>query len=119
MVHGLSIPALNMIYMRLGILPLLDDAEQVRRRSVYVATPTNAISTEQGTFIAFNRFDRPEEHEDESQSTNLPCYGTQSFGSTNETVKNGSALTGKQESRLGGNSSSTGSTDLRAASNMD
>ncbi|KAI0158372.1 Cation/H+ exchanger [Pestalotiopsis sp. NC0098] len=64
--HGLSIPALNLAYTRFGVEPLMDDSEQVRRRSVYVATPTNAIRTEQGTFNVFNRFDRPGEHEDQS-----------------------------------------------------
>jgi hypothetical protein len=44
----------------------MEDAEQIRRRSVYVATPANAISTNEGTFIAYNRFDRPDEQEDET-----------------------------------------------------
>lgn len=63
--HGLSIPALNMAYTRFGVEPLMNDSEQVRRRSAYVATPANAIRTEQGTFNVFNRFDRPGEHEDQ------------------------------------------------------
>lgn len=80
--HGLSIPALNMAYTRFGVEPLMDDSEQVRRRSVYVATPPNAIRTEQGTFNVFNRFDRPGEHED--QTCGAECHSArQSSDSTN------------------------------------
>lgn len=84
--HGLSIPALNMAYKRFGVEPLMDDSEQVRRRSVYVATPPNAIRTEQGTFSVFNRFDRPGEHEDqrcgaEFHSARPSSDGTNSPGS--------------------------------------
>lgn len=88
--HGLSIPALNMAYTRFGVEPLMDDSEQVRRRSVYVATPPNAIRTESGTFNVYNRFDRPGEHEDQRcsaglQSARQSSDGTNSPGSPDGT----------------------------------
>lgn len=49
----------------------MEDAEQIRQRSVYVATPANAISTDGERFIAFNRFDRPDEREDSNIDTNI------------------------------------------------
>ncbi|KAK7981357.1 hypothetical protein PG988_003595 [Apiospora saccharicola] len=58
-VHGLSIPILNCIYSFCGVRPVTDDAEPIRRRSVHVATPNNAVPGDQDTFIAFNRFTRP------------------------------------------------------------
>ncbi|KAK9773978.1 putative Sodium/hydrogen exchanger family protein [Seiridium cardinale] len=70
-IHGLSIPLLNAFYAFWGLETLTKDAEQIRRRSVYVATPTNAISTTDGNFIAFNRFDRPNEREDSNIDTDL------------------------------------------------
>ncbi|KAK6844076.1 sodium/hydrogen exchanger family protein [Apiospora arundinis] len=42
-----------------GVRPVTDDAEPIRRRSVHVATPSNAVPGDQDTFIAFNRFTRP------------------------------------------------------------
>lgn len=59
-VHGLSIPILNCIYSCCGVRPVTDDAEPIRRRSVHVATPNNAVPGDRDTFIAFNRFTRPE-----------------------------------------------------------
>ncbi|KAK8091301.1 hypothetical protein PG994_000806 [Apiospora phragmitis] len=58
-VHGLSIPILNCIYAFSGVRPITDDAEPLRRRSVHVATPNNAVPGDGETFIAFNRFTRP------------------------------------------------------------
>ncbi|ETS82325.1 hypothetical protein PFICI_04201 [Pestalotiopsis fici W106-1] len=95
LVHGLSIPALNMIYVRFNVQPVTNDAEQVRRKSAHVATPINAISTEQGTFIAFNRFDRPDQGGDQDERANLQCCGTQSLDSTNETTGSDLALKAK------------------------
>ncbi|KAM0418984.1 hypothetical protein ACHAPT_012035 [Fusarium lateritium] len=58
-VHGLSIPALNLIYRRLGIKPIQEDAVEIRRKSLLVATPVNAVTGDSDTFIAYNRFSRP------------------------------------------------------------
>ncbi|EEU42344.1 uncharacterized protein NECHADRAFT_69169 [Fusarium vanettenii 77-13-4] len=58
-VHGLSIPALNLIYKRLGVKPIQEDAVEIRRKSLLVATPANAITGDLDTFIAYNRFSRP------------------------------------------------------------
>ncbi|KAI8718585.1 Na-H-Exchanger domain-containing protein [Fusarium sp. LHS14.1] len=58
-VHGLSIPALNLIYRRLGVKPIQEDAVEIRRKSLLVATPANAITGDLDTFIAYNRFSRP------------------------------------------------------------
>ncbi|KAI9157873.1 putative Na(+)/H(+) antiporter [Paramyrothecium foliicola] len=57
--HGLSIPALNIIYKIMKIHPIQDDATEIRRKSIMVAAPTNAIVGDDETFIAFNRFSRP------------------------------------------------------------
>ncbi|OAA70773.1 Na(+)/H(+) antiporter 1 [Akanthomyces lecanii RCEF 1005] len=58
-VHGLSIPALNIIYSYMGIKPIKDDSVEMRRMSRTIATPTNAVPADQDTFIAYNRFSRP------------------------------------------------------------
>lgn len=58
-VHGLSIPALNLIYTYMGIKPIQEDAVEIRRVSMRVATPVNAIPGDKDTFIAYNRFSRP------------------------------------------------------------
>ncbi|KAK6215776.1 sodium/hydrogen exchanger family protein [Colletotrichum tabaci] len=58
-VHGLSIPALNLIYEYMGVQPIQEDAVAVRRRSVRVPPPSNAVEGDRETFIAFNRFSRP------------------------------------------------------------
>lgn len=39
-VHGLSIPALNLIYTYMGIKPIQEDAVEIRRVSIRVATPS-------------------------------------------------------------------------------
>jgi sodium/hydrogen antiporter len=57
--HGLSIPALNIIYKRMGIKPIQDDAVTIRRKSVLQPTPTNAEAGGEDTIIAYNRFRRP------------------------------------------------------------
>ncbi|KAK1833035.1 putative Na(+)/H(+) antiporter [Podospora conica] len=58
-VHGLSIPALNMFYKFRGVQPITEDAIEMRRKSVRVATPVNAAVGDRDTFIAYNRFSRP------------------------------------------------------------
>ncbi|KAL1842076.1 hypothetical protein VTJ49DRAFT_6058 [Mycothermus thermophilus] len=58
-VHGLSIPALNLIYKAAGVQPIRDDAVEVRRLSTRVPTPVNAAVGDEETFIAYNRFSRP------------------------------------------------------------
>lgn len=57
--HGLSIPALNLAYMYFGVEPIQEDAVEMRRKSIHVATPANAMVSDEGTFIAYNRFSRP------------------------------------------------------------
>lgn len=58
-VHGLSIPALNLFYQIRGIEPIQDDAVSIRRKSLNIATPANAMVGDDETFIAYNRFSRP------------------------------------------------------------
>ena len=58
-VHGLSIPALNLIYNFYGVKPIQEDAVEVRRLSVRVPTPVNAAVGDKDNFIAYNRFSRP------------------------------------------------------------
>lgn len=58
-VHGLSIPILNALYGYFGVQPIQDDAVEMRRKSVHVAAPPNAIEGDKETFIAYNRFSRP------------------------------------------------------------
>lgn len=58
-VHGLSIPALNLIYNFYGLKPIQEDAVEVRRMSARVPTPVNAAVGDKDNFIAYNRFSRP------------------------------------------------------------
>ncbi|KAH6681124.1 Na+/H+ antiporter 2 [Plectosphaerella plurivora] len=58
-VHGLSIPVLNQFYKFLGVQPVQDDAVEMRRASIHVAAPSNAIEGDDSTFIVYNRFARP------------------------------------------------------------
>lgn len=58
-VHGLSIPALNLIYRFCGVKPIRDDAVELRRMSMRVPTPVNATVAASESFIAYNRFSRP------------------------------------------------------------
>ena len=60
-VHGLSIPALNLIYRYMGVKPIHTDAVPIRRLSTRVPTPVNAeVDTENAErFVAYNRFSRP------------------------------------------------------------
>ncbi|PKS08146.1 hypothetical protein jhhlp_005422 [Lomentospora prolificans] len=58
-VHGLSIPALDVIYRYMGVQPIQDDAVETRRLSIHVVGPANAIAADKETFIQYNRFSRP------------------------------------------------------------
>lgn len=58
-VHGLSIPILEIIYRYSGVKPIQDDAVEIKRKSMHVVTPINAVEGDKETFIAFNRFSRP------------------------------------------------------------
>jgi NhaP-type Na+/H+ or K+/H+ antiporter len=58
-VHGLSIPLLSVLYRRMGIKPIQEDAVTIRRKSLCMAPPTNAVAGDDQTFIAYNRFRRP------------------------------------------------------------
>lgn len=58
-VHGLSIPALNMIYSYMGVEPIMEDSISVRRVSMQVATPPNAVQDGDDKFVVYNRFSRP------------------------------------------------------------
>lgn len=58
-VHGLSIPILDFVYRRMGVQPIQDDAVEMRRKSIHVAAPPNAVEGDKETFIAYNRFSRP------------------------------------------------------------
>ncbi|KAM6514029.1 hypothetical protein FALCPG4_015210 [Fusarium falciforme] len=57
-VHGLSIPALNIFYHYTGKAPIKDDAVELRRISMRIAPPANAVAGDGDTFIAYNRFSR-------------------------------------------------------------
>lgn len=58
-VHGLSIPGLNLIYEYMNVEPISEDAVEVRRKSINIATPSNAMIGDDENFIAYNRFSRP------------------------------------------------------------
>jgi sodium/hydrogen antiporter len=59
-VHGLSIPALDLIYKHMGVKPIQEDPVSIHRRSMSIATPANAIyDGGDNNFIAYNRFSRP------------------------------------------------------------
>lgn len=59
-VHGLSIPALNLIYKLYGVQPIVEDPVQIRRQSIYAPRPANAVANDSQTFVAYNRFSRPD-----------------------------------------------------------
>ncbi|KAK8124094.1 Sodium/hydrogen exchanger family protein [Apiospora kogelbergensis] len=58
-VHGLSIPALNLVYRWYNVQPISTDAVEIKRSSVYVPAPANAVANDSQTFLAYNRFSRP------------------------------------------------------------
>ncbi|KAI0880931.1 Na(+)/H(+) antiporter 1 [Annulohypoxylon maeteangense] len=59
LVHGLSIPILSGIYRYCNVRTITEDAVEIRRRSIYMPTPSNAFRGDQDTFIVYNRFFRP------------------------------------------------------------
>jgi len=58
--HGLSIPALDLIYRYAGVQPIQDDSEAVKvaRLSIAEPPPPNSIPIGDDTFILKNRFSR-------------------------------------------------------------
>jgi NhaP-type Na+/H+ or K+/H+ antiporter len=58
-VHGLSIPALSIIYSYLDVKPIQDDGVETRRASSQIPDPANATQTDENTFIVHNRFSQP------------------------------------------------------------
>lgn len=58
-VHGLSIPGLNLLYGYFDVEPISEDAVEVRRKSINLPVPANAMVGDEETFIAYNRFSRP------------------------------------------------------------
>jgi hypothetical protein len=82
-VHGLSIPALNLIYRYCDVKPIQEDAVELRRLSTHVPVPVNAAVGDDETFIAYNRFSRPvfdeadlpvfKEPDEESDSNSWPA----------------------------------------------
>ncbi|KAF5553825.1 Na(+) H(+) antiporter [Fusarium mexicanum] len=67
------------------LAPVRDDAVEMRRLSVRVATPTNAITGDKDTFIAYNRFSR---HVDPS-ALNLPSRRSMDDHSDDEDLGKG------------------------------
>jgi NhaP-type Na+/H+ or K+/H+ antiporter len=57
-VHGFSIPALNLVYTFMGVKPIQEDAVALKRRSVRAPTPVNAEADGPDTIVAYNRFSR-------------------------------------------------------------
>ncbi|KAH6961724.1 Sodium/hydrogen exchanger family protein [Ilyonectria sp. MPI-CAGE-AT-0026] len=55
-VHGLSIPALSIIYSYMNVKPIQEDGVEIRRMSMQAPRPHNAAQTGDKTFIVFNRF---------------------------------------------------------------
>lgn len=84
-VHGLSIPGLNLIYRFAGVKPIQEDAVELRRMSTRVPVPVNAAVGDGETFIAYNRFSRPvfndadlpvvKERDDDADSGVWPVLG--------------------------------------------
>ena len=57
-VHGLSIPGLNLVYKYAGVKAVKEDAVEIKRLSIRQAVPRNAVNGGD-TIIAYNRFSRP------------------------------------------------------------
>ncbi|KAI1294100.1 Cation/H+ exchanger [Xylaria venustula] len=80
-VHGLSIPVLSAIYKWYGVSTITDDSVKLRRSSIYVPTPANALKEDRNTFIAYNRFFRPL-----TSMSMLPLAHTHSIETQNSTL---------------------------------
>lgn len=73
-VHGLSIPALNLIYKFYGVKPIHEDPVPIRRTSIYAPRPANAVANDSQTFVAYNRFSRPVSMYNEGERGDLPIW---------------------------------------------
>jgi hypothetical protein len=73
-VHGLSIPLLDVIFQRIGVAPIMEDAVSVRRKSVHQPPPTGNATpdSDDDAFIVYNRFIRPKPDFDMDR---LPTFG--------------------------------------------
>lgn len=69
-VHGLFIPILVMIYKWRGVQPITEDTVHMRRLSIHVAPPANAVESGGSKFLEFNRFSRLTDHEHRLPTTN-------------------------------------------------
>ncbi|KAH7114073.1 Sodium/hydrogen exchanger family protein [Dactylonectria macrodidyma] len=58
-VHGLSIPALSVIYKYMNVKPIQEDGIEMRRLSMLAPKPANATQIDRNTYIAYNRFSQP------------------------------------------------------------
>lgn len=57
--HGLSIPALDLIYKRVGVAPLIDGPVEMRPLSINAAKPKNSSYVpKRGSVVVYNRFSR-------------------------------------------------------------
>ncbi|KAH7025540.1 Sodium/hydrogen exchanger family-domain-containing protein [Macrophomina phaseolina] len=57
--HGLSIPALDLLYKRMGVAPVIDAPVELRPLSVNAAKPKNSSYVpKRGSVIVYNRFSR-------------------------------------------------------------
>ncbi|KAK1624873.1 sodium/hydrogen exchanger family protein [Colletotrichum phormii] len=93
-VHGVSIPILNVIYGYMGVQPVQEDAVAIRRRSVRVPPPSNAVEGDKETFIAFNRFSRPN-----MSTETLSHMGDDNSSVGDEKVRYSDLESGLQEAR--------------------
>ncbi|RGP61381.1 hypothetical protein FLONG3_10537 [Fusarium longipes] len=94
-IHGLSIPILNIFYHFLGKAMVKEDAVAMHRASVRIATPNNAVAIEKDTYIAYNRFSR----QIGSEAPQLPTHKKMEYWSDDElSVKELSVQNRKSES---------------------
>ena len=58
-IHGLSIPLLDIIYARIGVQPIQEDSQEIEPRSVNFALPNNSVyNPRRRSVIVYNRFSR-------------------------------------------------------------
>ncbi|EEU34893.1 uncharacterized protein NECHADRAFT_68891 [Fusarium vanettenii 77-13-4] len=60
-VHGLSIPALSILYHYMGVQPIQDanDVVEVRRASLQIPRPVNSVQMDDNVFLTYNSFSIP------------------------------------------------------------
>ncbi|KAH7249618.1 hypothetical protein MRS44_007090 [Fusarium solani] len=60
-VHGLSIPALSILYHYMGVQPIQDenDVVEVRRASLQIPRPVNSVQMDENVFLTYNSFSVP------------------------------------------------------------